>query len=665
MYEIDKLSYLRIGVQGENVATTIEVDMTTWADEYPGMRPNVLFLPYNEEVPFVMTSEYAEPILTWTVTSEATQTAGVGYTEIRAVNPDTQLVKKTKIIPTSVERSITPGETNSAPPGFETWLNRMLTYKDAAEAAVSTTESARAAAVAAKTAAQTAQALAEEAQEAAEDSETGTLAAQTAAEAAQTAAESAQSAAETAQAGAVTAKNEAEAARSAAQTYQSRAQTAQTRAESAQSGAVTALNSANSARNAAVAAQAAAEDAQEAAEAASGGAISAKTDAETAYAGATVAKTAAEAAQTAAESAQSSAESALSDALTCQQRAQAAQTRAENAQAGAQTALTAANTAKADAIAAKEDAEAAQVAAEAAVTTLTSTDMSTAYVATDGDDANDGSKEHPFATISKAFQSKLVKTVIVEAGEYTQGVSLSDRDVRIICVTGTAVFNNTIWLQRCRFELDHIASSGAAQHGFRIDASAGILRDCLSERHTEYGFRLLGSTVEMQHCVARDNIVAGIWCADSSAYTDLTLLNCIARSNREYGVLCANSAGKLYIIGGEYSNNKYGSDTTIGKGVALEGSNCTCEIHNAFIHDNNWGIRATNTLSASRGKMFVSNCLIRDNKEYCYEIVEKYDVKSVHNIFSQSDIGAQGYGLCWANSTFEPYADTQITDPTE
>lgn len=154
MYEIDKLSYLRIGVQGENVSTTIEVDMTTWADEFPGASFHVLFKPYNADLPSPMTSEYEEPVLTWVVTSGATQTPGVGYTEIRAINPETGLVKKTRIIPTSVENSITPGESSSVPPAYTSWVNDVLAAAVDAEDAKDAAEDAQEAAEAAQDAAE-------------------------------------------------------------------------------------------------------------------------------------------------------------------------------------------------------------------------------------------------------------------------------------------------------------------------------------------------------------------------------------------------------------------------------------------------------------------------------------------------------------------------------
>ena len=45
---IDKVQYLQIGVQGENIAMNIEFDMTAWAEQYPDATFHILFKPYNE-----------------------------------------------------------------------------------------------------------------------------------------------------------------------------------------------------------------------------------------------------------------------------------------------------------------------------------------------------------------------------------------------------------------------------------------------------------------------------------------------------------------------------------------------------------------------------------------------------------------------------------------
>lgn len=149
MYEIDKLSYLHIGQQGENQSVTIELDMTSWADEHPDASFAILFKPYNEDQPSPVYTTYDEPVLTWVVGSSVTQNVGVGYTEIRAFSAG-GLIKKSKVIPTSVEYSVSGGS-SVTPPAYADWVNNVLAAavdaedaKDSAEAAQTAAESSAA-----------------------------------------------------------------------------------------------------------------------------------------------------------------------------------------------------------------------------------------------------------------------------------------------------------------------------------------------------------------------------------------------------------------------------------------------------------------------------------------------------------------------------------------
>ena len=129
---INKLQYLQIGVRGENAANSIPIDMTPWVEEFPNAGFHLLFKPYNALSPIPMVTEYdAEThILTWTATLSATITAGVGYTEIRALDGDLGLLKKSRIVPTSVENSVTGVEGGTVPLPYEDWVNLVLAYKD-------------------------------------------------------------------------------------------------------------------------------------------------------------------------------------------------------------------------------------------------------------------------------------------------------------------------------------------------------------------------------------------------------------------------------------------------------------------------------------------------------------------------------------------------------
>ena len=156
MYEVDKIQYLQIGVQGENDATDIEIDMSAWAEKYPDAQFHILFKPYNASEPSPMLTTYEDGVLTWTVGAGATAVTGVGYTEIRAQDAETGLVKKTKIIPTAVENSVSGVETDP-PASYQEWVTNVL---NAGTAAVNANTAAQAAKTAAETARDAAQAAA-------------------------------------------------------------------------------------------------------------------------------------------------------------------------------------------------------------------------------------------------------------------------------------------------------------------------------------------------------------------------------------------------------------------------------------------------------------------------------------------------------------------------
>lgn len=133
-YEIDKLQYLIIGQQGENNATEIVIDMSSWADDlvargYDNPCFHLLFLPYNRTVPVVTSTVYDAELktLTWTITSQVTAYAGMGYVEVRALNyPDNGLLKKSRVIPTTVSASVTGVEGGVPPAPYDDWLNSIL-----------------------------------------------------------------------------------------------------------------------------------------------------------------------------------------------------------------------------------------------------------------------------------------------------------------------------------------------------------------------------------------------------------------------------------------------------------------------------------------------------------------------------------------------------------
>ena len=135
--KIENLQYLQIGVQGENAANYIEFDMSSWVEQFPGAAFHLLFKPYNSLDIFPMVTEYnAEThIMTWTPTLPATATPGVGYAEIRAMYDEGGMLKKSRIIPTTVENSVSGVDGGTVPLPYQDWVNLTLSYKTGAETA--------------------------------------------------------------------------------------------------------------------------------------------------------------------------------------------------------------------------------------------------------------------------------------------------------------------------------------------------------------------------------------------------------------------------------------------------------------------------------------------------------------------------------------------------
>jgi len=145
--KIEKLQYLQIGVQGDNEAMVVPIDMTSWVEDlrkrYSQIGFHMLFKPYNGTVAIPVVSEFdsSTNILTWTVTLDATTAEGIGFTEVRALNiPENpsntsgvSLIKKSRIVPTLVDRSVTGVEGGAIPASQSDWTNLVLSYRDAAE----------------------------------------------------------------------------------------------------------------------------------------------------------------------------------------------------------------------------------------------------------------------------------------------------------------------------------------------------------------------------------------------------------------------------------------------------------------------------------------------------------------------------------------------------
>lgn len=147
--KIDKIVSLQIGQHQENVATLINMDVSDWITVHPNAGFHVLFKRPGEVQAQPVLSSLEGNVLTWNVGAWETEIIGVGYAEVRAVEAETALVAKSRVIPCSIEDSIIEDE-GEVPPAFEGWVNQVLAYKNAAVAAKDDAVTAKTQAVGAK-----------------------------------------------------------------------------------------------------------------------------------------------------------------------------------------------------------------------------------------------------------------------------------------------------------------------------------------------------------------------------------------------------------------------------------------------------------------------------------------------------------------------------------
>ena len=121
-----KIIYLQIGQNYENLGVQKQFDVSEWTAEFPDAHIYLLFKrPGEEAAAPVNTALDEDGILTWTVSNWETGIIGIGFAEIRAIDSSTGLVKKSHVIPCSIEASVTDED---EAPDYPSWVDRMLRF---------------------------------------------------------------------------------------------------------------------------------------------------------------------------------------------------------------------------------------------------------------------------------------------------------------------------------------------------------------------------------------------------------------------------------------------------------------------------------------------------------------------------------------------------------
>lgn len=123
-YDVTKGGYILLGRCGENLARTVEIDVSEYLAEYPGAVVTLLHRRHGESGIYPVAAELRDGCLVWQPTSADTAIAGSGEAEVRVtVNG---VLAKSKILSTMVDKSLTGHETEAPEPGMD-WVDKITT----------------------------------------------------------------------------------------------------------------------------------------------------------------------------------------------------------------------------------------------------------------------------------------------------------------------------------------------------------------------------------------------------------------------------------------------------------------------------------------------------------------------------------------------------------
>lgn len=104
-YDVTKGGYILLGRCGENLARTVEIDVSEYLKEYPGAVVTLLHRRHGESGIYPVAAQLRDGCLVWQPTSADTAIVGDGEAEVRVtVNG---VLAKSKILSTMVDKSLT------------------------------------------------------------------------------------------------------------------------------------------------------------------------------------------------------------------------------------------------------------------------------------------------------------------------------------------------------------------------------------------------------------------------------------------------------------------------------------------------------------------------------------------------------------------------------
>ena len=265
----------------------------------------------------------------------------------------------------------------------------------------------------------------------------------------------------------------------------------------------------------------------------------------------------------------------------------------------------------------------------------------TYYVASNGNNSNDGSQAHPFATIAKALSVGATK-IVVASGSYNEHLALNGKkDIEIVCYDPTpAVFTDatqaastTFWVfNDCsNITINNISLSGGVLANFNFTGCKNIkLINCQANNAVNgMGIVSYSSSIECHHCIANNNAIDGfnIHNDNNSIYTYCEFHFCVANGNLDDGFSNHVNTNCLYnnCIA---SGNQNGFTIVGGNGSTLIDS---CVSVDSIVIGNKGG-NGIATDTASFNVLKVSNCYSNNNE------TNNYNIKATGNVYTFNNV---------------------------
>lgn len=129
MIDVNCLQPIFLGNQGENLARTLEFDVSSWLGQYPGAEIVMLVQRPEEDAPYIAVTQVENGVLRWTPTNADTAIAGTGKIMLRLILGEK--VRKSAICTVFIAKSL--DEPGDAPDPAQAWVDQVIDAANKAE----------------------------------------------------------------------------------------------------------------------------------------------------------------------------------------------------------------------------------------------------------------------------------------------------------------------------------------------------------------------------------------------------------------------------------------------------------------------------------------------------------------------------------------------------